>query len=154
MARTSAGVLLYRRTARGLEVFLAHPGGPLFARKDEGAWTLPKGEPDDGEALEGAARRELVEETGLQPPDELVGLGSVTQRGGKVVHAWAGEGSTPAGWELRSNTFELQWPPHSGRVQRFPEIDRVGWFDLVTARSKINPAQVALIDRLEEALLG
>ncbi len=138
---------MFRRTPTGPEVFLAHPGGPYFAKKDDGVWTIPKGEPATGEALLDCARREFEEETGMRPQGELVALGEIRQAGGKVVHAWAFEGE----WgdrELRCNTFELEWPPRSGRRQAFPEIDRACFFPIDEARRKINPAQVALIDRL------
>ncbi len=138
---------MFRRTPTGLEVFLAHPGGPYFAKKDDGVWTIPKGEPAPGEALLDCARREFEEETGMRPEGELVALGEIRQAGGKVVHAWAFEGE----WgdrELRCNTFELEWPPRSGRRQAFPEIDRACFFAIDEARRKINPAQIALIDRL------
>jgi len=147
MAKQSAGLLMYRQTPSGPEVFLAHPGGPYFAKKDDGVWTIPKGEPAPGEALLDCARREFEEETGMRPQGELVALGEIRQAGGKVVHAWAFEGE----WgdrELRCNTFELEWPPRSGRRQAFPEIDRACFFAIDEARRKINPAQVALIDRL------
>ncbi len=152
--RISAGVLLFRRAPAGLEVLLAHPGGPIFARRDEGHWTIPKGEPDPGEPLLDAARREFREETGLPPPKgEWLELGSIVQKGGKIVHAWAVEGDLrPEG--VMSETFELEWPPRSGRVQRFPEIDRVAWFGLVEARRRVKEAQIPLIDRLEEAVAG
>jgi predicted NUDIX family NTP pyrophosphohydrolase len=147
MAKQSAGLLMYRRTPSGPEIFLAHPGGPYFAKKDDGVWTIPKGEPAPGEALLDCACREFEEETGMRPQGELVELGEIRQAGGKVVHAWAFEGE----WgdrELRCNTFELEWPPRSGRRQAFPEIDRACFFAIDEARRKINPAQVALIDRL------
>jgi predicted NUDIX family NTP pyrophosphohydrolase len=147
MAKQSAGLLMYRRTPTGPAVFLAHPGGPYFAKKDDGVWTIPKGEPAPGEALLDCARREFEEETGMRPEGELVALGEIRQAGGKVVHAWAFEGE----WgdrELRCNTFELEWPPRSGRRQAFPEIDRACFFAIDEARRKINPAQIALIDRL------
>ena len=153
MAKASAGLLMYRRTAGELEVFLAHPGGPFFAGKDEGVWTLPKGEPAEGEALLACARREFEEETGLAPgAGAFLPLGQVRQRGGKVVHAWAFEGE----WgqrALRCNEFELEWPPRSGRRQSFPEIDRAEFFPLAEARRKVNPAQAVLLDRLL-ALVG
>jgi predicted NUDIX family NTP pyrophosphohydrolase len=152
--RTSGGILLYRRAASGLEVLLAHPGGPYFRDRDEGHWTIPKGEPDLDEPLLDAAVREFAEETGLPlPVGTLLELGSITQKGGKVVHAWAVEGDLdPA--TAQSNRVDLEWPPRSGRVQSFPEIDRVAWFDPTDARSRIKPAQIPLIDRLEEALAG
>lgn len=152
--RVSAGVLLFRRTPAGLEVLLAHPGGPIFARRDEGHWTIPKGEPDPDEALVDAARREFVEETGLPALDgPLIELGSIVQKGGKVVHAWATEGDLDA-QAAHSNLIELEWPPRSGRMQSFPEIDRVAWFDPIEARRRIKDAQIPLIDRLEEVVRG
>lgn len=152
--RVSAGVLLFRQTTTGLEVLLAHPGGPLFASKDHGHWTIPKGEPDPDEPMIDAARREFAEETG-QPLTRttFIELGSITQKGGKVVHAWAIEGDLdPA--NARSETFELEWPPKSGRLQAFPEIDRVAWFDPDEARRRIKDAQIPLIDRLVEVVAG
>ncbi len=151
-ARVSAGLLMYRRRGGELEVFLAHPGGPFFARKDAGAWSIPKGEVEPGEELLATARREFEEETGIHPGEPLIPLGEVKQKGGKVVHAWAFEGDWPEGSRLRSNTFELEWPPGSGRVQVLPEIDRAELFGLATAREKINPAQAAFLDRLVAAL--
>jgi predicted NUDIX family NTP pyrophosphohydrolase len=146
----SAGIVLHRRTANGLEVLLVHPGGPIWARRDAGAWSIPKGECADGEDPLGAARREFAEELGTQPPDGPVEeLGEVKQKGGKVVRAWALEGELDAG-AVRSNTFDLEWPSRSGRIQQFPEVDRAQWFTVSEAREKINPAQVALLDRLEE----
>lgn len=142
---------MYRRAGERLEVLLAHPGGPLWRRKDEGAWTIPKGEYEDAEDPLAAARREFGEETGygIEPP--FIPLGEVVQKSGKRIAAWAfaGDGD-PA--RLRCNTFEIEWPPRSGRMQTFPEIDRVGWFGVDEARRKINPAQQALVDRLEAAL--
>ena len=149
--RMSGGILLYRH-APGLQVLLAHPGGPYFRDRDEGHWTIPKGEPDAGEPLLDAAVREFAEETGLPlPVGPRLELGSITQKGGKVVHAWAVEGDLdPAG--ARSNEIDIEWPPRSGRTQAFPEIDRVAWFDPGEARRRIKDAQIALIDRLEAAL--
>ena len=150
--RVSAGILLFRRSARGLEVLLAHPGGPLFARKDHGHWTIPKGEPDPDEPLLAAARREFGEEIGLPLVDgPLLDLGSIVQKGGKVVHGWAVEGDLDPS-DARSETFELEWPPRSGKLVAFPEIDRVAWFAPEEARRRIKDAQIPLIDRLEEAL--
>jgi len=148
----SAGILLYRRRPAGLEVLLAHPGGPLFARKDAGHWTIPKGEVEPGEELLAVARREFEEETGHPSPDgATIELGSIIQKGGKVVHAWAIEGDLdPA--NAVSNTFELSWPPGTGLRQLFPEIDRVEWFDVNEARRQVKETQVPLIDRLEAAL--
>jgi predicted NUDIX family NTP pyrophosphohydrolase len=152
-SKRSAGLLLYRRGADGaLEVLLAHPGGPLFARKDEGVWTIPKGELDVDEVPLACAIREFVEETGYRPePGAFIELGSVRQRGGKLVSAWACEGN----WDptqLQSNTFEMEWPPRSGRRQAFPEVDRAAFFTLDAARSKLNPAQIEFLDRLASAL--
>ena len=151
--RISAGILLYRRAGDGgLEVLLAHPGGPFFAKRDAGAWSIPKGEPDGNEPLFTVAQREFAEETGHPVPDgPLVELGSIVQKGGKVVHAWAVEGDLDAAAAL-SNTFEMEWPPRSGHRQVFPEIDRVEWFGPIEARRRIKPTQAPLIDRLEEAL--
>ena len=148
----SAGVLLYRREAGVLEVLLAHPGGPFWAKRDEGAWSLPKGEADEGEDYLEVARREFEEEIGLPLPCDLPrSLGSVTQRAGKIVHGWACEGDVDP-VRQRSNTFSMEWPPRSGRTEEFPEIDRVAWFPLQQARRKLNPAQVAFLDRLLELI--
>jgi predicted NUDIX family NTP pyrophosphohydrolase len=152
--RVSAGLLLFRGSARGLEVLLAHPGGPYFEARDEGHWTIPKGEPDPEESIVDAARREFTEETGLPAPDgPLIELGSIIQKGGKVVHAWAVEGDLDAD-VAHSNLVEIEWPPRSGRLQAFPEIDRVAWFARDEAKRRIKEAQVPLIDRLEDALAG
>jgi predicted NUDIX family NTP pyrophosphohydrolase len=147
--RVSAGILLFRRRDRRLEVLLAHPGGPFFARKDAGHWSIPKGEPDGESDLLAVARREFEEETGGVPPDgPVIELGSIVQKGGKVVHAWAIEGDVdPA--QAVSNTFDLEWPPGSGRRQAFPEIDRVAWFPLDEARTRVKASQIPFIDRLE-----
>ncbi|GGZ27879.1 NUDIX domain-containing protein [Streptomyces poonensis] len=150
-ARHSAGLLLYRRTAGGgPEVLLGHMGGPFFARRDAGAWTVPKGEYTPDEPAWEAARREWREELGLPPPDgEAVPLGEVRQAGGKTVTAWAVEGDLdPAA--VVPGTFPLEWPPRSGRIQEFPELDRVEWFTLDRARSVIVKAQTAFLDRLTE----
>jgi predicted NUDIX family NTP pyrophosphohydrolase len=148
MPRVSAGLLMYRRRPAGLEVLLVHPGGPFWAKKDLGAWTIPKGEIAEGEDELATARREFEEETGLRPAGTLIPLGSVKQKGGKVVHAWAFEGDADAG-AIRSNTYQVQWPPGSGEWRAFPEVDRAEWFPLDEARRRINPAQAALIDTLE-----
>jgi predicted NUDIX family NTP pyrophosphohydrolase len=151
MSRTSAGLLLDRRRGDALEVFLVHPGGPFWARRDAGAWSIPKGEIDPMEEPLAAARREFSEETGLAAEGRYQPLAPITQAGGKVVLAWAVEGDLdPAA--LQSNTFSIEWPPRSGRQQSFPEVDRAGWFRLDVARKKINPAQVALLDELEAAV--
>ena len=148
-SRVSAGILLYRRAPGGaLEVLLGHPGGPLFTHKDHGHWSIPKGEAHAGEELEEVARREFEEETGHPVGGPLVPLGEIVQRGGKRVVAWALEGDLdPAA--ARSNTFQLEWPPRSGRYVEIPEIDRVAWFDPSEARVRIKDRQVPLIDRLE-----
>lgn len=139
---------MYRHVASELQVLLVHPGGPFFKSKDEGAWTIPKGELDAGEDALACAKRELEEETGIVAnASSYIALGSIKQAGGKVVHAWAFEGD----WDertLRSNTFELEWPPRSGGTQSFPEVDRAAFFAIDAARAKLNPAQTPLLDRL------
>lgn len=148
----SAGLLMYRSGTDGPDVLLVHPGGPYFARKNEGAWTIPKGliEPDEEGLV--AARREFEEETSLETPENgYIDLGEIRQKGGKRVMAWAFEGECdPA--VLVSNTFTLEWPPRSGRMQEFPEIDRADWFALDAARRVIMPAQLPFLNRLAEAL--
>lgn len=151
MAKSSAGLLVYRLTGERLEVLLVHPGGPFFKKRDEGSWSIPKGELAAGEDALSAARRELTEETGFVSAEPYESLGSVTQRGGKVVIAFACEGDFDVE-RLVSNTFELEWPPRSGRKATFPEVDRASYFELEAARLKINPAQAALLIRLEEWL--
>ncbi|MEN6459565.1 MAG: NUDIX domain-containing protein [Thermoguttaceae bacterium] len=150
MSRTSAGLLMYR-LGDGLEVLLAHPGGPYFAKKDDGAWTIPKGEPEPDEDLLVAAQREFEEETSLKPAGPFIPLKPIQQKGGKIVHAWAFQGDCDAS-TLRSNTFTMEWPPHSGLQVEFPEIDRSQFFDLATAKRKIKLAQAALIEELEAML--
>jgi predicted NUDIX family NTP pyrophosphohydrolase len=145
---TSAGLLLFRRTPAGIEVFLAHPGGPFWQQRDAGAWTIPKGNINPGEAPLEAARREFEEETGISPHGPFRELGSVKQKGGKVVHAWACEGNADPD-TVTSNSTTMEWPRGSGRVLTFPEVDRCAWFDLQVARDRINPAQRELLDRLE-----
>ena len=151
MAKTSAGLLLFRETSGGLEVLLVHPGGPFWSRKDDGAWSLPKGEFEEGEDPLAAARREFEEETGAAADGEALPLGSLKQPGGKTVHAWAVRGDFDPDL-LRSNTFLLEWPPKSGRMREFPEVDRAGWFPLETARQKILKGQAGFLDRLQERL--
>lgn len=147
--RVSAGILLFRRGRGRLEVLLAHPGGPIFVRRDAGHWTIPKGEPDPDEPLIEAARREFREETGQPPPEgDWHELGSIVQKGGKVVHAWAVEGDLRPE-DVVSETFELEWPPRSGRRETHPEIDRVAWFVPAEARRRIKDTQIPFIDRLE-----
>ncbi|MGW7819582.1 NUDIX domain-containing protein [Streptomyces puniciscabiei] len=148
--RRSAGLLLFRHTDEGLEVLLGHMGGPLWAKKDAGAWTVPKGEYDPEEPAWEAARREFQEELGLAPPEgEAVPLGEVAQRNGKVVTAWAVE-ADPDLSGFSPGTFTMEWPPRSGRVREFPELDRVEWLGLERAREVIIAAQTAFLDRLEE----
>lgn len=147
----SAGLLLYRRGQSRLELFLAHPGGPFWLTRDAGAWTIPKGVAEQGEDILAAACREFEEETGIHPVGPFLSLGSIRQKAGKLVHAWAWEGDADPG-RVTSNTMETEWPRGSGRVLTFPEVDRCAWFDPEAAREKINPAQAELIDRLELAL--
>lgn len=145
--RPSAGLLLFRLVPAGLELFLAHPGGPFWHNRDAGAWTIPKGVAEEGEDILAAACREFEEETGVHPEGPFLPLGSIRQKAGKVVHAWAWEGDAdPA--RISSNTMRTEWPRASGRFITFPEVDRCGWFDAEAARDKINPAQAELIDRL------
>lgn len=152
--RTSAGILLWRRGDGGVEVLLAHQGGPLWAKKDLGHWTIPKGEAELGEEFEAVARREFAEETGHEIPDgPLIDLGQIRQKSGKLVLAWAVRGDLEAATAV-SNTYEMEWPPRSGRIQAFPEIDRVEWFDLGEARRRLKAAQVPFLDRLSEAIAG
>jgi len=148
MAKLSAGLLMYRRREGGLEVFLVHPGGPFWAKKDLGAWSIPKGEYAEGQDPLSAARREFEEETGFVAVGELLELGAVKQAGGKMVSAWAFEGDCdPA--DLRSNVFEMEWPPRSGRMAEFPEVDHAEWFSLAEARERILQGQVPLLAALE-----
>jgi predicted NUDIX family NTP pyrophosphohydrolase len=150
--RQSAGILLYRFAGEASEVLLVHPGGPFWARKDAGVWSIPKGEYDDTEDPLACALREFEEETGTAlDPEEPVELGSIKQRSGKVVTAWAAEGDLDAD-SIASNTFTMEWPPRSGTTAEFPEVDRAGWFSLDEAREKLNPAQVEFVDRLADWL--
>jgi predicted NUDIX family NTP pyrophosphohydrolase len=152
MAKTSAGILLFRRGSAGVEVLLVHPGGPFWKNKDEGAWSIPKGEFASGEDPLAAASREFEEETGVHlAPARLIALGEVKQAGGKLVRAWAAEGDLDAS-AIRSNTFSLEWPPKSGRSQEFPEVDRAAWFQLSEARKKLLKGQVPLLERFEKTL--
>jgi predicted NUDIX family NTP pyrophosphohydrolase len=150
-ARRSAGILMYRRGAAGLEVLLVHPGGPFWKNRDLGAWTIPKGEHDDSEEALDAARREFAEETGFTASGDFVPLAPVRQKAGKLVRAWALEGDCDAD-AVRSNAFSMEWPPRSGRMAEFPEVDRAAWFPTEEARRRILPAQVPLIDELEARL--
>jgi predicted NUDIX family NTP pyrophosphohydrolase len=153
-AKRSAGILLYRFVADAPQVLLVHPGGPYWAKRDLGAWTIPKGEYEEGESARDCALRELEEELGSAPSldtGRLIDLGAVRQKSGKVVEAWAAEGDfDPA--ELRSNSFAIEWPPRSGKEREFPEVDRAEWFEPERAREKILPAQAELIERLLERL--
>ena len=154
MPARSAGILVFRRRDPGLEVLLVHPGGPFWARRDEGAWSIPKGEFEASEEPLAAARREFAEELGSPAPDgPAIELGQVRQRSGKLVVAWAIEGDLDAS-AARSNTFELEWPPRSGRTIQVPEVDRAEWFALEEARRRINAGQAELIDRLIERVDG
>ena len=143
--KRSAGVLLRRPSG---EVLLVHPGGPFWAKKDLGAWSLPKGEYSEGDDPEEAARREFLEELGVEPPSSFVDLGTVRQRNGKEVRAFLAVGDLDV-TTVVSNTFTMEWPPRSGRMAEFREVDRAEWFDVVTAREKLNPAQAAFLDRLD-----
>lgn len=149
----SAGLILYRKSRPGLEIFLAHPGGPFWQRRDAGAWTIPKGAVEQGETLLAAACREFQEETSIIPQSPYLPLGSIRQKAGKIIHAWAWEGDAdPA--RIVSNSMKTEWPRGSGRWISYPEIDRCAWFDGAAARRRLNPAQAELVDRLESALAG
>ena len=153
MPKQSAGILLYRRVESELEVFLVHPGGPFWAKKDLGAWSIPKGEYAESEDPLAAALREFHEETGFAVEGDFVELGTIRQAGGKLVSAWAIEGDCdPA--KLTSNPFEMQWPPRSGRIAQFPEVDRGAWFNLPEARERILASQKPILDRLAEKVGG
>jgi len=146
--KNTAGLLVFRRRAGRLNVLLVHPGGPLWAKKDEGAWSIPKGEFTDDEDPLSAARRECKEELGATPAGDFTALNPVRQASGKIVYAWAVESDFDAS-TFRSNTFQMEWPPRSGRQQEFPEVDRAEWFTTDEARRKMNPGQVPLLDQLE-----
>ena len=145
---------MFRRRNNQLEFLLAHPGGPFFARKDDGVWTIPKGEAAPGEDLLTRAQIEFEEEVGFRPHGDWIELGSIKQKGGKTVHAWAFEGDLPEAFECKSNLFEMEWPPRSGRRRKFPEVDQALFFSEEVARRKIKPAQVPLLDRLQTAIKG
>lgn len=151
-SKTSAGLLMFRGKEGNLEVLLVHPGGPYFQNRDNASWTIPKGEIGEGEDLLERAKIEFNEELGLSPSGTWMELGNVKQKGGKTVHAWAFAGDLKDDFELASNTFELEWPPRSGKVQRFPEVDRASFFPVEEARRKINVAQNVFLDRLIEQL--
>jgi predicted NUDIX family NTP pyrophosphohydrolase len=153
-SRISAGLLMFRRRNNELEVLLAHPGGPFFTRKDEGAWTIPKCEAAPEEDLLTRARIEFEEEVGFGPENvqHWIELGWIKQKGGKIVHGWAFEGDLPESFECKSNLFELEWPPHSGKRKQFPEVDRAEFFTEAIARQKMKPTQIPFLDRLRRAL--
>jgi len=151
MPKISAGVLMYRCLAGKLQFLLVHPGGPFWRNKDAGAWTIPKGEIAASEDPLTAAKREFEEELGVQPKGYFEALNPVVQKGGKLIHAWALEGDINTD-VIKSNTFKMEWPPRSGTVQEFPEIDRAGWFTLEQATEKINPAQIPLLRELQEKM--
>jgi predicted NUDIX family NTP pyrophosphohydrolase len=151
MPKRSSGVLLFRRKEREIEVLLAHPGGPFWKNKDDGVWSIPKGEYGENEDPLAAAKRELAEETGLTPSGDFIPLGEIRQTGGKVVTAWAVEGNADAR-SIRSNTFSMPWPPGSKKLQEFLEIDRAEWFSLEAARRKILKGQAELLERLAHHL--
>jgi predicted NUDIX family NTP pyrophosphohydrolase len=153
-SRISAGLLMFRRRKNKVEVLLAHPGGPFHVHKDEGAWTIPKGEAAPGEDLLTRAQIEFEEEVGIPPQKvgDWIELGSIIQKGGKTVHGWAFEGDLPESFECKSNLFEMEWPPHSGKVKEFPEVDRAEFFTEAVARKKIKPTQIPFLDRLRAAI--
>ena len=153
-ARVSAGLMLYRFRGGEIQVFVAHPGGPFFAGKDDGHWTIPKGEVERGEDLLAAAIREVREETGIvvDPGSKFIALGSIRQKGGKVVHAWAVENDWDDAQPIQSNSLTMEWPPDSGRMLEFPEVDRAQFFPVAEAKRKLKPAQVELVDRMVEEL--
>jgi len=152
--RISAGILLYRINQGALEVLLAHPGGPLFTKKDEGHWTIPKGEPGENEELLAVAVREFFEEIGTEVEGPFLELGTIQQKGGKIVYAWAAETKKLLIPEVKSNSFRMEWPPFSGKLQDFPEVDRAEFFRLEKARAKIKETQRPFLDRLEKIVIG
>ena len=151
MSKQSAGILLYKKIVNDLQIFLVHPGGPFFKNKDEGSWSIPKGEFLDDEDALIAAKREFEEETGQAIDGDFISLKSIKQKGGKTVYAWAVEGDIDHE-TIVSNVFDLEWPPRSGKMITIPEVDRADWFDVTAAKQKINPAQVLFIERLIEIL--
>jgi predicted NUDIX family NTP pyrophosphohydrolase len=151
MLKRSAGILLYRFREGNMEVLLVHPGGPFWAKKDEGAWSIPKGEHGEGEDPLEAAKRELAEETGVEVKAHLIELGELRQPSGKIVRAWAAAQDLDPS-KIRSNTFEMEWPPHSGRRQEFPEIDRGAWYTAAAAQRKLHKGQAGFIKKLTEKL--
>jgi predicted NUDIX family NTP pyrophosphohydrolase len=153
MAKLSAGLLMYRRREGRLEFLLVHPGGPFWKGKDAGAWTIPKGEIEEGEDVLATARREFEEEVGFAPEGDFIELTAIKQKGGKTVRAWAFEGNCDPE-KIKSNTFTMEWPPRSGQMGTFPEVDQAAFFDLPRAKEKINPAQVLLLEELATKLLA
>ena len=151
--KKSAGIILYRRHNNITEVLLVHPGGPFWTNKDEGAWSIPKGEVEDHEEILQAALRELYEETGITAPEQLFPLTPVKQKGNKIIYAWAGYKDIDA-TGISSNHFEIEWPPRSGKTSSFAEIDKAGWFTIPDAQEKINPGQIPLLIELEITLAG
>ena len=151
MPKESAGLLLYRRFRGPIEVFLVHPGGPFWAKKDAGSWSIPKGEIEPGEDALEAAKREFQEETGHTPVGTFQPLDPIRQKGGKIVYAWAAQCDLDSS-AVKSNTFSMEWPPRSGKMQEFPEIDRAGWFEIAEARHKILKGQLGLLEQLEDIL--
>jgi len=153
-SRISAGLLMFRRRKNKLEVLLAHPGGPFHVHKDDGAWTIPKGEAAPGEDLLTRAQIEFEEEVGFRPKNvrDYIELGSIIQKGGKTVHGWAFEGDLPKSFICKSNLFEMEWPPHSGKLKKFPEVDRAEFFTEAIARQKLKPTQIPFLDRLRVAI--
>ena len=152
MSKKSAGILLFRKSNKDLEVFLVHPGGPFWINKDVGSWSIPKGEFEDGESPLEAAKREFEEETGINISGEFIELSPIKQKSGKTVYAWAVEGNIDPS-EIKSNEFEIEWPPKSGKMKTFPEIDKAGWFYLHEAKKKIIEAQSTFMDELKNILL-
>lgn len=150
--RQSAGILLYRTKNNALELLLVHPGGPFWVKKDDGAWTIPKGELDSDESALEAAKREFREETGIEISGNFIELKPIKQKSGKIVYAWAVQGDVDAS-KIRSNLFELEWPPKSGRKQSFSEVDKAGWFGISEAKKKINEGQAPLIEELAAKLI-
>jgi predicted NUDIX family NTP pyrophosphohydrolase len=152
-SRISSGLLMYRMKNAGPEVLLVHPGGPLFRKRDDGVWSIPKGEAGKGEDLRTRARIEFEEEVGFAPSSEgWIDIGSIQQKGGKIVYAWAFEADFPRDCKLTSNTFEMEWPPHSGRKQTFPEVDRAEFFSIDSARRKMKATQTPFLDRLLDSI--
>jgi predicted NUDIX family NTP pyrophosphohydrolase len=152
MAKKSAGLVMYRVRDNRLEVLIVHLGGPFWAKKDEGAWFIPKGEIEPGEDEFAAAKREFGEETGIEPRGDFIELGTIKHKAGKIVHAWAFEGDCdPA--SIRSNTFTMEWPPRSGKQREFPEVDRAQFVSVEQARAKMSPAEFELVDRLQQILI-